>query len=81
MLYEGGFDNNKPNGRGKWVFKNGNSLEGYYEQKKKEGDEEEEEVPAEDGEEGVEPKPRFNLIWHSDTNIAESASLVNSVEQ
>lgn len=24
MLYEEGFDNNKPNGRGKWVFKNGN---------------------------------------------------------
>ena len=53
MLYEGGFDNNKPNGRGKWVFKNGNSLEGYYEQKKKEGDEEEEEVPAEEDRKSV----------------------------
>ena len=79
MFYEGGFENNKPNGRGKWVFKNGNQLEGLYEQKKKEG-EEEAEQPPEEGEEGQEPKPKFTLLWHSDTGIAQAAHLVNSVE-
>ena len=80
MLYEGGFDNNKPSGHGKWVFKNGNVLEGHYEQKKKEGEEEEEAAP-EDAEEGAEPKAKFTLHWHSDTHIAEAAHMVNSVEQ
>ena len=81
MYYEGQFANNKPNGKGKWVFKNGNTLDGVYEQKKKSEEEEEEEPePAEDGEEVI-PKPKFNLIWHSDTGIAEAAHLVNSVEQ
>jgi hypothetical protein len=56
-------------------------LDGDYEQKKKEGEEEEEEVPDEEGEEGAPPKSKFNLIWHSATNIAESAHKVNSVEQ
>ena len=80
-FYEGGFANNKPSGKGKWVFKNGNELEGLYEQKKKEG-EDAEDPPAEEGaEEGAEPKPKFTLHWHSNTHIAESAHMVNSVEQ
>ena len=78
--YEGGFANNKPNGEGKWVFKNGNELKGFYEQHKKAG-EEGEEPPAEEGEEGGEPKPKFTLAWRSHTNIVESAFNVNSVEQ
>ena len=81
MFYEGSFSNNKPNGKGRWVFKNGNVLDGDYEQKKKEG-EEEEEPPADDGaEDGAPPKSKFNLVWHSATNIADAAHLVNSVEQ
>jgi hypothetical protein len=77
MYYEGEFENNKPKGQGKWLFKNGNALDGYYEQKPKSEEEEEaEELP-----EGEEPKPKFDLIWHSDTNIALAAHLVNSVEQ
>ena len=64
------------------MFKNGNELDGHYEQKKKEGEEGGEEPPAEEGgEEGAEAKPKFTLIWHSDTHIVESAHLVNSVEQ
>ena len=54
-------------------------MDGNYEQKKK-GEEEEEQL-EEELEEGQAPKPKFTLLWHSDTNIAESAHLVNSVEQ
>ena len=79
VYYEGTFENNKPSGKGKWVFKNGNVLDGNYEQKKKGEDEEEQQ--EEELEEGQAPKPKFTLLWHSDTNIAESAHLVNSVEQ
>ena len=79
MYYEGKFLNNKPCGMGKWVFKNGNQLDGEYEQKKKEEDEEG--GAEEEPEEGQEPKPKFNLVWHSYTNISQSAHLVNSVEQ
>ena len=61
------------------MFKNGNVLDGHYEQKPKEG-EEEEEPAEEEGEEGAPPKPKFNLIWHSATNIAKAAHHVNSVE-
>ena len=32
MYYEGSFENNKPNGDGKWYFKNGNVLTGVYTQ-------------------------------------------------
>ena len=82
MFYEGEFKNNKPCGQGKWHFKNGNVLQGEYEQKAK-GEEEEEEAPPEEEGEGEEaqPKPKFNLVWHSNTNIVASANLVNSVEQ
>ena len=51
MYYEGAFENNKPNGKGTWIFKNGNTLAGIYEQKKK-GEDEEEEVIEEELEEG-----------------------------
>ena len=82
MYFEGDFENNKPKGKGKWVFKNGNVLEGEYDQKKKEPEEGEEEAPeGEEGEEGAPKKDKFSLIWHSQTNIAEAAHKVNSVEQ
>lgn len=79
MFYEGNFENNKPKGKGQWVFKNGNLLQGEYEQKEKAPGDDEEPV-EEDGEEGVK-KPKFNLMWHSYTNIADAAHKVNSVEQ
>ena len=78
MYFEGSFENNKPKGTGKWVFKNGNELEGEYEQKPKEVDDDE---VVEDEEENAVKKPKFELIWHSSTNIAESASKVNGVDQ
>ena len=79
MFYEGQFDNNKPKGQGKWVFKNGNTLEGEYEQKEKVVGEDEEPPAEEEGEDAVK-KPKFNLVWHSNSNITESAHCVNSVE-
>ena len=80
-FYEGSFANNKPSGKGKWVFKNGNELDGFYEQKKTVGEDGDEPPVDEGAEEGAEVKPKFALYWHSDTHIAESAHLVNSVEQ
>lgn len=87
MFYEGSqFNENKPIGEGKWVFKNGNELKGTYEQKKK-LDENGEEIPEEDpgvDDEGnpidAPPSCKFNLIWHSNTNITSSSKFVNSVE-
>merc|ERR1712167_337287 len=75
MYYEGGFQNNKPDGEGKWVFKNGNILGGEYKQK--------EVVVEDDGgdDEGGAKKPKYELMWNSHTNIADSAHKVNSVEQ
>ena len=80
--YEGDFANNKPDGKGVWFFKNGNIMNGRYEQKEKEageGDEEEPVAEEEEGEEGAGPKKKYDLIWHAKTEIAESAHHVNSV--
>ena len=44
------------------------------------GEGEEEEAP-EEGEENAVKKPKFTLEWHSNTNIADAAHKVNSVEQ
>jgi len=77
MYFEGGFEHSKPTGKGKWVFKNGNVLEGDYDQKLKvpeEGDE-----PAE-LEEGEVKKDEYTLTWTSDSNIASAAHKVNSVD-
>jgi len=79
IYFHGKFENNKPKGEGIWYFKNGNTLKGCYEQKPKELDEDEEE-PEEDDENAAK-KPKFDLVWKSETNIAEAAHLVNSVEQ
>jgi len=76
MYYVGSFENNKPKGDGKWVFKNGNVLEGEYEQKPKQLEEDEE--PAEE-EEGTVKKAKFQLEWHSHTNISDAAHRVNSL--
>jgi hypothetical protein len=70
MYFEGNFENNKPKGDGTWVFTNGNTLQGVYEQKPKEAAEDEEEPPEEEeGEEGAQKKPKFTLQWHSNSNI------------
>ena len=79
MYFEGGFEHNKPVGKGQWVFKNGNVLVGEYDQKKKEAEEGEEE-PPEDGEEGAVKKDQYTLTWTSDSNIAAGAHKVNSVD-
>ena len=85
MYFEGSFENNKPKGEGVWVFKNGNRLEGTYEQKPKGAGEEEEAPPEEEDEEAAaanaSKKPKVDLLWHSHTNITESAHKINSVEQ
>jgi radial spoke head protein 1 len=78
VYFEGKFENNKPSGAGTWHFTNSNSLQGVYTQKPKVlGDDEE---PAEE-EEGVAAKKKFDLVWQANTNISQSAYLVNSVEQ
>merc|ERR1712151_1437151 len=64
---------------GTWYFKNGNTLEGEFDQKEKVLAEDEEPPAEEEGEEGA-PKKK-DLIWQSATNIAEAAHNVNSVEQ
>ena len=85
MYFEGNFENNKPKGEGVWVFKNGNRLSGTYEQKPKvAGEDEEAPADPEEEEEGgaaAVKKPKFDLVWHSHTNITEAAQKVNSVEQ
>lgn len=79
LYWEGDFENNKPKGFGTWYFKNGNKLHGTFEQKPKEVGEDE---PAEEEEEeGAPKKAKFDLVWHSEANIAEAARFVNSVEQ
>jgi len=81
LYFEGEFRNNKPFGVGTWYFKNGNKLEGSYEQKPKEaGDGDEDEQPEDDEAGGI-AKPKFDLLWHSQAQIAEAALQVNSVEQ
>ena len=42
--FDGGFDNNKPKGRGKWNFENGNVVEGDYTQIKRADVESENEI-------------------------------------
>ena len=78
MYFEGGFEHNKPIGKGKWVFKNGNVQEGEYDQKLKVPEEGEE---APELEEGEVKKDEYTLTWTSDSNIASAAHKVNSVEQ
>ena len=56
-------------GRGTWFFKNGNTLEGEFDQKEKVIDPDAE-VPEEEDPEA--PKKK-DLIWQSATCIAESA--------
>ena len=64
MFYEGTFENNKPKGDGKWVFKNGNVLHGTYTQKEKEAGEDEEPADdAGDGEDCIVKKPKVTLDW------------------
>ena len=65
-------------GKGTWYFKNGNTLEGEFDQREPVIDPDAE-VPAEEEEEGQ--KKKLDLIWQSSTNIAEAAHQVNSVEQ
>lgn len=83
LYFEGKFANNKPQGAGTWFFKNGNSLEGTFEQKPKVKGEDEPPSEEELNEDGnpVEKKPKFDLVWNTQTNIASSAHQVNSVEQ
>ncbi len=71
MYYEGGFQNNKPNGEGEWHFPNGNICKGSHSQAAKQADDEEE---VEEGE----GKDEILINWQSDTHIAESAEGVGS---
>ena len=78
LYWKGAFEANKPIGKGTWYFRNGNTLEGEFDQKEKVLADDEE-PPAEEEEENA-PKKK-DLIWQSATNIAEAAHNVNSVEQ
>ena len=70
-----------PMGVGTWYFKNGNTLEGKFDQKVVVPEEGEElENQSANGEAGP-PKDKIDLSWKSATNIATAAHQVNSVEQ
>ena len=79
VFFEGKFANNKPMGEGCWTFKNGNKVEGTYDQKAKEAGEDDEPPAADEGEEGV-VKAKTDLVWQAKINIVASANHVNSVE-
>ena len=80
VYWQGAFENNKPRGEGTWFFKNGNSLAGTFEQKDKVVEDGDEPEVDENGD-PITTGPKFDLIWHTKTNIAASAHQVNSVEQ
>ena len=79
LYWKGNFQANKPIGKGTWYFKNGNTLEGEFDQKEKVVDPDADEPPPEEEDENA-PKKK-DLVWQSATNIAEAAHNVNSVEQ
>lgn len=83
MYYEGGFENNKPSGDGKWIFKNGNILSGEFNQS--EVTLEEEDIAALKEKLGLtddqEPPKQYKINWNSQTKIAENAHLINSTER
>ena len=83
LYFQGNFANNKPKGPGTWYFKNGNTLEGTFEQAPHVKGEDEPPSEEELNEEGnpIEKKAKFNLLWNTTTKIAASAHQVNSVEQ
>ena len=56
--YEGGFTNNKPNGKGVWVFANGNKVNGSYKQTV---------IPNEDPDD---KKVNIKLEYQSDVGIS-----------
>ena len=80
MYFEGEFDLNKPKGKGKWVFKDGNVLSGSYAHKPKEEGEDGDAEPEVEGEEGGAKKPKFSIVWTSAINITEAAHKVNCSE-
>ena len=59
MCYEGSFENNKPKGEGKWMFKCGNVLTGAYTQKAAEVADDD----GGEGEEGGAKKAAITLDW------------------
>ena len=83
LYFQGKFNNNKPEGAGTWYFKNGNQLQGTFEQRPKVKGEDEPPSEEELNEAGepIEKKPKFDLVWNTETRIAASAHQVNSVEQ
>ena len=83
VYFQGSFKNNKPQGEGTWFFRNGNTLNGTFEQKEKIKGDDDPESEAELDENGdpKPKKPKFDLLWNTSTRIAASAHQVNSVEQ
>ena len=73
IYFEGKFENNKPKGEGVWYFKNGNTLNGTYEQKPKEVDEDDDQQQEEEEDGEAQPKSKFDLVWHSASDIATAA--------
>ena len=77
--------NCKPNGLGKWVFKNGNEITGAFQQEKAAGEEEEEEEDEQLGEDEIpimkkKKKPRLKLTWASDSKLDKSSRDINLLD-
>ncbi|CAD8054128.1 unnamed protein product [Paramecium primaurelia] len=67
--YEGEFDNNKPNKVGVWYFKNGNKIQGTYNQKI---------IPNDDPDD---KKLNIEMKWASNGYLYQNADLVNAHEK
>ncbi|OMJ70275.1 hypothetical protein SteCoe_31786 [Stentor coeruleus] len=76
--FQGTFDNNKPNGEGKWLFPNSNEVCGEYHQTVAEGDDD---PPAgdEEEEEGAVKKVKVDVKWQTHPHLFDSAFAINRV--
>ena len=83
LQFSGDFANNKPNGLGEWLFKNGNKAGGSYVQTKKEWTDDEVQALKDAGKiaEDAEPPAVYDIAWVPSSNISESAELVNKVPE
>jgi len=76
VKFQGTFDNNKPNGEGKWVFPDKNEVSGEYKQSVGEAEDEAPGGGEEDEEEG---KRKIDVSWQTHPALFASAFAINRV--